>query len=67
MALIKKFNAWDYLVYMMVGLEKYPVTKQIACWDYLDGKVVHPDVLANLRPLYIEEVLSSFKNAKVFN
>lgn len=66
-ALIKKFNAWDYLASMMVGLERYPITKQIACWFYLDTKAVHPDILINARPLYIEEVLSSFDTARVFN
>jgi len=66
-ALIKKFNAWDYIAYRMVGLERYPVTKQMACWFYLDTKAVHPDILINARPLYIEEVMNSFKRKKVFN
>jgi len=65
--LIKKLNAWDYLVCVMVGLEKYPMTKQIACWFYLDSKAVHPDILINARLLYIEEVLSSFDSIRVFN
>ena len=67
MALIKKLNAWDYLFCMMVGIERYPVTKQITCWFYLDSKAVHPSILYNARPLYIEEVLSSFDTARVFN
>ena len=51
----------------MVGLEKYPMTKQIVCWLYLDTKIVHPDILINARPLYIEEVLSSVDSIRVFN
>lgn len=39
----------------------YPVSKQIAAWLFLDTKAVHPDILINARPLYIEEVKSSFE------
>ena len=42
----------------------YPVSKQIAAWLYLDSKAVHPDILINARPLYIEEVKSSFEEAR---
>lgn len=64
---VEKYNIWYYLVYMMAGLEKYPVTKQIACWFYLDSKAAHPSILYNARPLYIEEVISSFDAVRVFN
>ena len=64
---IQKYFVWYSLVYTMVGLEKYPMTKQLTSWHYLDGKVVHPDILINARPLYIEEVLSSVDSIRVFN
>lgn len=48
-------------------LEHYPVSKQMACWLYLDSKSVHPDILRNARPLYIEEVKSSFEIREVRN
>ena len=63
----EKFNAWYYLTFMMEGIEAYPISKQIASWFYLDTKAVHPDILINARPLYIEEVKGSFESAKVLN
>ena len=66
-AFMQKYNVWYHIVYMMVGLERYPMTKQIVCWFYLDTKVVHPDILWEARTLYTEEAMSSFKNMKVFN
>ena len=47
-----------------MDIKHYPVSKQIACWLYLDSKVVHPDILINARPLYIEEVKSSLEEAR---
>ena len=48
-------------------LEHYPVSKQLAAWLYLDSKAVHPDILINARPLYIEEVKSSFESLWIMN
>ena len=55
-----KHSAQDYL-------EHYPVSKQMACWLYLDSKAVHPEILINARPLYIEEVKSSFESLPMLN
>lgn len=63
----QQFNVWWYLVFMMEGFESYPLSKQISSWFYLDTKAVHPEILINARPLYIEEVKSSFESVKVFN
>lgn len=63
----QQFNIWYYLTFMMQGIEAYPVTLQTASWAYLDSNTVHPDILFNARPLYIEEVKSSFTPMPVLN
>ena len=45
----------------------YPVSKQISAWLYLDTRAVHPDILFNTRPFYIEEVKISFEITEVRN
>lgn len=51
----------------MALIEEQPTSKQTASWLYLDSKAVHPDILINARPLYIEEVKSSFESIPVLN